>query len=74
MRATKLLPQIKHLHYQEWLTALDLPILKYRRLWGDMIEMYKIITDKQDSEVTINSTLFQLQQLERIHIKYVKIM
>jgi len=39
-----------------------------------MIEMYKIITDKQDSEVTINSTLFQLQQLERIHIKYVKIM
>jgi len=32
---------------------LNLPILKYRRLQGDMTEMYKIITNKLDSDVTL---------------------
>jgi len=53
MRATRLLPQIKVLSYQERLRTLDLPTLKNRILRGDMIELYKIITDKQDSEVTM---------------------
>ena len=74
MRATKLLPQIKDLSYQERLRALDLPTLKYRRLWGDMIELYKIITDKQDSEVTIKFNVTPTTATRgNIYIKYVKI-
>ena len=52
MTATKLLSNTKSLSYKERLTMLNLPTSKYRRLRGDMIEMYKIITDKQDSDVT----------------------
>jgi len=32
---------------------LNLPTLKYRRLRGDMTEIYKIITNKQNSDVTL---------------------
>jgi len=32
---------------------LNLPTLKYRRVRGDMIELYKIITCKQDNAVTL---------------------
>ena len=53
MRATKLLSSTKNLSYKERLTTLNLPTLKYRRLRGDMIEMYKIITNKQDGDVTL---------------------
>jgi len=35
---------------------LNLPTLKYRRLQGDVIEMYKIITNKQDSDVTFKNS------------------
>jgi len=44
IRATKLVYSIKHLNYKERLKALGLPTLKYRRLRGDLIEAYKIIT------------------------------
>jgi len=30
---------------------LNLPTLKYRRIRGDTIELYKIVTNKQDSDV-----------------------
>ena len=53
MRATKLLSSTKNLSYKDRLTTLNLPTLKYRRLRGDMIEMYKIITNKQDGDVTL---------------------
>ena len=62
MRSTTLLPQIKDLSYQERLRALDLPTLKYRRLRGDMIELYKIITDKQDSQVAIKFNVITIIQ------------
>ena len=39
-RATKLI--VKKLHYEERLRRLKLPTLKYRRIRGDMIELYKI--------------------------------
>ena len=41
-RATKLVPEIKHLSYEKRLMELNLPTLVYRRLRGDMIELYKI--------------------------------
>ena len=43
-RATKLIENIKNLSYQERLRYLDMPSLLHRRLRGDMIETYEIIT------------------------------
>ena len=41
-RATKL-PKISNLPYSERLRQLDLPTLRYRRIRGDMIEVFKIL-------------------------------
>jgi len=49
MRATKLVLTIKHLTYKERLVQLKLPTLRYRRLRGDMIEVFKILTGKYDT-------------------------
>ena len=43
IRATKMVPELKHKSYQERLQMLNLPTLTFRRLRGDMIEMYKIM-------------------------------
>ena len=53
-RATKLIPGFKDMSYQERLRRLHLPTLRYRRIRGDMIELYKILTDKYDYRVTAN--------------------
>lgn len=42
-RATKLLPNLKHLPYSGRLKRLNLPTLVYRRHRGDMIETFKIL-------------------------------
>ena len=41
-RATKLVPEIKNISYEERLRVLKLPTLVYRRIRGDMIELYKL--------------------------------
>ena len=45
-KATKILPALKLLPYNERLKACQIPTLHYRRIRGDMIETYKIITGK----------------------------
>jgi hypothetical protein len=50
-RATKLVKRISGLKYSERLKCCGLPTLKYRRIRGDMIETYKILTGKYDNEV-----------------------
>ena len=45
-RATKLVSIIWHLQYEQRLKVLKLPSLMYRRRWRDMLETYKIITNK----------------------------
>ena len=50
-RATKQIPGLKTMTYQERLVYLKLPTLCYRRLRGDMIEVFKILTYKYDSSV-----------------------
>ena len=45
-RASKLVPSLKHLPYEERLERLGLPSLSYRRRRGDMIALFKIITDR----------------------------
>jgi len=41
MRATKLANNVKHLSYENRLKKLKLPTLKYTRLRGDIIKVYK---------------------------------
>ena len=42
-RTTKLIISLKHLTYTERLKQLQLPTLKYRRLRGDMIEVFNMV-------------------------------
>ena len=44
-RATKLVPGFGELSYEDRLRKLDLPCLRYRRLRGDMIYIYKYLID-----------------------------
>ena len=47
-RATKLIPGFRDLSYEQRLQRLKLPTLVYRRLRGDMIEVFKILTGIYD--------------------------
>merc|ERR1712240_722354 len=49
-RATKLVPELRELQYEERLKKLGLTTLEERRVRGDMIETYKILTGKDPSE------------------------
>ena len=53
MRATKLVISIKNFTYKDRLKRLKLPTLKYRRIIGDMIEVYKILINKYDCRVNL---------------------
>jgi len=52
-RATKLVISLEKLPYRERLLQLNLHTLKYRRLRGDMIEVYKITHDMYDRSVAL---------------------
>ena len=56
IRATKLVDGLSNLSYAERLEKLDLPTLAYRRLRGDLIEMYKHV---KTYDTSIVSTTFQ---------------
>jgi len=51
-RATKLIIKLKEKPYKERLIHLNLPTLKYRRLCGNMIEVFKIIHNIYDAKVS----------------------
>ncbi len=50
--ATKQICNMKNLEYSERLKKLKLPTLLYRRMRGDMLETFKILTHKHDREVS----------------------
>ena len=50
-RATKLVPGLRDMSYEERLRTLDLPSLAYRRLRGDMVEVFKIMNKKYNSQL-----------------------
>ena len=45
-RATKLVPNLKQLKYEERLRHLNLPSMQHRRRRGDMIYGYKLMTEQ----------------------------
>jgi hypothetical protein len=49
-RATRLIPSLRQLSYEQRLVKLNLPTLSYRRVRGDMIETYKILKGYYDNE------------------------
>ena len=51
-RATKILPYLSKLSYEDRLRKCNLPTLKFRSIRGDLIEAYKIITGKYDLTVS----------------------
>jgi len=53
MRATRLVTALGNKPYQERLRALDLPNLKFRRLRGDRIETYKVLSGIYDTSVAL---------------------
>jgi len=61
-RDTKIMRQCRHLNYRQHLEFLNLPTVVFRRNRGDMIEVYKILSDKHDPTLpsilrrNINST------------------
>ena len=50
-RATKMVKGMRNLSDQERLITLKLPTLKFRRIRGDMIEVYKILSGVYDMQV-----------------------
>ena len=50
MQATKLVPDLHHLPYQECLKVLQLPMLYYRRRRGDMIAVYQLLRSGLDMD------------------------
>lgn len=51
-RATKQVPNLKNMEYNERLKKLKMSTLKYRRMRGDMIEVFKIINGIYDPLTT----------------------
>ena len=62
-RATKLIPSLKNMDYPNRLKKLKMPTLQYRRLRGDMIEVYKIINGIYDHKVVTG--FFELSDVEQ---------
>jgi len=53
-KATKILPQFKNLKYEDHLRACKLPTLYFRRIRGDMIETFNIVTGIYDTVASPN--------------------
>ena len=59
-KATKLVPSIRHLSYEERLQCLGLPSLKYRRFCGDMIMTYNLLYGHLDIDESLLNFLQDL--------------
>jgi hypothetical protein len=57
MRATKMVQQLKKYSCEAKLRWLNLPTLKYRRLRGDMIQLYDIVSGKYNNQPAVNLNL-----------------
>ena len=70
-RATKLIPAIRNLSYENRLRKLELTTLKDRRLKGDLIQMFKIM-NKMDKCDRYNRFKIVSNQVRGHCFKYLK--
>ena len=56
-RATKMVPGLSNMSYPERLRTLNLPTLAYRRTRGDMIQVFKIMSDKEGYDKSLPQIL-----------------
>ena len=77
MRANRMVQQLKNLSYEARLRRLNLPTLKYRRLRGDMIQVYNIVSGKHTTNPTIDlklsnisNTRGNMYKLQLSHVHY----
>ena len=57
MRATRMVQKLRKYPYEARLRNLNLPTLKYRRLRGDMIQVYNIVSGKYNNQPTVQFNL-----------------
>jgi len=76
-KATKILLALKRLPYSERLKVCQIPTLHYRRIRGDMIETYKIITGKYRGCVApsiIKEEIYETRgndlRLQKLRVRY----
>ena len=73
-RATQILNELKHISYDECMKNLTLPSLKYRRLRGDMILIYKLMNGLVDIDwhcfFTLTKTKIIRCSKHKLFIKY----
>ena len=62
-----MIPGFKDMSYPDRLRKLGLPSLVYRRLRGDLIEIYKIVTGKYDTDASENLINLRLDSRTRGH-------
>ena len=66
-RATKLLPELKNLPYEDRLRVLKLPTLKYRRLRNDLLHIYKLTHNmvEMDQRTHCQKCTYSTQMLQK---------
>ena len=70
-RATKLVPTLKKMNYEQRLKKLGIPTLAYRRKRGEMIEMFKILSGKYDEDLSRGLFTMHVDRRTRGHNKKV---
>ena len=61
-RATKMVPGLSHLEYPERLRKIGMPTLAYRRVRGDMIQVFKLVATSKNSYDQSLPPLFTLSK------------
>ena len=61
-RATKIIQRCKKMTYEDRLRHLKLPTLRFRRIRGDLIEAYKMLTGVYEADAC---PLFEMHRAER---------
>jgi len=77
MRATRMVQQLKNCAYEARLRCLNLRTLKYRRLRGDMIQVFKIVSEKYTTNTSVDfnlsnafNTRGNIYKMQLIHMHY----
>ena len=68
-RASRQIPGLSHLTYQERLEAMKLATLQHRRYRGDMIEMYELSHDLYNKETISYFLVFRHSQTRELNFR-----